>query len=268
MTSPTLATLSSPPASENDRRRACIRILELQSHQDRLNLQEEIRSGKGTGEAYDRWITEYIDFTYTDQLQRLEADENWAIVHAHPITGTKVAIFLRYLISRCTRTRGGQEIPGTRLGVSSVKQAISALEYCRINNEHQDCYKEDPESLRKLREDQRVRMYEKAAAANEPQRLKDAEATKADGTSADTYTAEEYRRLAIRMLIDGGATKRSFGSSLRDRCMFLLGGSMAFRGDNTRDILLSDLVYRDVAIPDLGPGVTVPVCPSSCIRHS
>lgn len=40
----------------------------------------------------------------------------------------------------------------------------------------------------------------------------------------------------------------------RDRAMLLLSTQTAFRGDNLRGILLSDLGNRDVPIVDLGPG--------------
>jgi hypothetical protein len=42
--------------------------------------------------------------------------------------------------------------------------------------------------------------------------------------------------------------------------MLLISSSSAFRGNNVRSLLLSDLAVHDVPMLDIGPGVKAMVC--------
>ena len=75
-------------------------------------------------------------------------------------------------------------MPGTQVGSSHVSQCINALEHYRFNRQHQPNYMADPESRRPLRDDSRIKAYEKAAAADKPRRIAEAHARKAAGTTA------------------------------------------------------------------------------------
>lgn len=80
------------------------------------------------------------------------------------------------------RKRGdGSESTGT-LGVSGVKQIISALEHWRLNNQHE--YPDVPAAQIGLRHDLRIKTFETAAVHKEPQRVKMAHTLKAKGTNA------------------------------------------------------------------------------------
>jgi hypothetical protein len=81
-------------------------------------------------------------------------------------------------------TQNGLEIPGTTVGHQHVSQTITALEYMRFHNQHEPEYKADPESQIKLRSDTRIVSFEKAAGANEPQRITDSSMRKSVGIIA------------------------------------------------------------------------------------
>jgi hypothetical protein len=71
------------------------------------------------------------------------------------------------------------------LGVSGVKQIISALEHWRLNNQHK--YPEVPAAQIGLRHDLRIKTFESAAAHKEPLRVKMAHTLKAKGTNAGLW---------------------------------------------------------------------------------
>jgi hypothetical protein len=68
------------------------------------------------------------------------------------------------------------------VGVSGLKQAISAMEHWRLNNQH--LYKDIPEAQIGLRTDPRIKAFESAASHKEPERVKMAHSLKAKGSSA------------------------------------------------------------------------------------
>ena len=68
----------------------------------------------------------------------------------------------------------------------------------------------------------------------------------------DTYTEDELIRGSSWFLQSSRRTKLQVHTGLRDRCMLLISTSSAFRGNNIRSLLLSDLALRDVPMPDLG----------------
>ncbi|KAJ7787092.1 hypothetical protein B0H14DRAFT_2629763 [Mycena olivaceomarginata] len=97
-------------------------------------------------------------------------DPTLAALPALPIIAAKVAMFLQY-----ESTRG----EGSSIGKSQISQVISALEdYCR-NSQH--LYKDCLEAQIPLRNDQRIRQFESAAAHDEPNRAEKAQVTKGGG---------------------------------------------------------------------------------------
>ena len=81
----------------------------------------------------------------------------------------------------------GQEISGTRVGPSAIKQCISALEYHRTRLQHREDYRACQEAQRPLRDDIRIKTFEKAARATEPQRVEQMQVMKADGVKSGVY---------------------------------------------------------------------------------
>lgn len=82
------------------------------------------------------------------------------------------------------RTHNGLNIPGTRVGFEHIKQCISALEYYRFHHKHEPEYIADPKSQTPLREDTRIKTFEKVAKADRPNAIADSHSRKAAGTSA------------------------------------------------------------------------------------
>ena len=68
------------------------------------------------------------------------------------------------------------------MGLSVIKQTISALEYHRFQNQHK--YKDVPDSQIGLRLDARIRRFESAAKHDEPKRVESAQVLKASGSSS------------------------------------------------------------------------------------
>jgi hypothetical protein len=68
----------------------------------------------------------------------------------------------------------------------------------------------------------------------------------------DTYTEDELVRGSMWYLQPSRATHSQVHVRLRDRAMLLISTASAFRGDNTRRLLLSDLSVEDVRMIDLG----------------
>ncbi|KAJ7899945.1 hypothetical protein B0H13DRAFT_1883572 [Mycena leptocephala] len=134
----------------------------------------------------------------------------------------------------------GSESTGT-ISISGVKQVISALECC----------------ANWLRHDLRIKTFETAAVHKEPQRVKMAHTLKVKGTNADTFTAADLIKCAGWCLTDFKGPFNIY-MGLRDRAMLLTSRSVAFRGDNTRSLLLSDLFFMtDVMMNAKSFGETV-----------
>ncbi|KAJ8488942.1 hypothetical protein ONZ45_g13777 [Pleurotus djamor] len=218
--------------------------LEAQTHTRRLELRAEMISGKGTEVAYSRHLRNYEAFW---------ASQAHLNILAMPITATKVAHYLEYESTRAKRKHDDLEMPGTRLGVQSIKQTVSALESHRRNHQHEDLYKQCPESQRPLRDDERIRTYERAAQTSEAQLLASAARTKATGSVSDIYTDEELIRGSSWFVHSVRPTKPSLHAGIRNRTMLLISTATAFRGDNTRRLGLSDIKTVDIAFPDKGP---------------
>ncbi|KAF8078428.1 hypothetical protein FPV67DRAFT_54136 [Lyophyllum atratum] len=218
----------------------------------------DMTSGKGTESAYARHIKNYIAFWTEDQARRCQDDPLWTIMSAHPITVTKAAVFLEYESTRAKSTHDGQPIPGQRVGAESIKQCISALESYRYNHCSSDPeYVNEPQSQIPLRSDVRITTYEINAQAKEPQRLAEAQVLKAFGATSDTYSPDELLRISTSFLDQDHTTKLQTHLATRDRSMILISTATAYRGDNIRRLLLSDLSARDVPMVDIGLGVKV-----------
>jgi hypothetical protein len=242
------------------------RILDEESHQVRLDLQDRITGDKGTDVVYARHHRNYEDWWQQDQTRRvhdskaMESSSTWECIGAHPITATKVSIFLKHETTRPKLSSGDSTaLSGTRLGPSAVKQCISALEYFRAHFQHRDDYRACPEAQKPLRDDIRIRTFEKAAQATEPERLSQVQQIKADGVQSDTFTPEQLSTASLYFLEPGrGSTPLQITKSVRDRAMLLLTTTMAFRGDNLRNIGWSDLYMRDILLSEVGPEAKVP----------
>jgi hypothetical protein len=85
------------------------------------------------------------------------------------------------------KKRGTTEtIAGSSIGKSQISQVISALEDYRRNSQH--LYKDCLEAQIPLRNDQRIRQFESAAAHDEPNRAEKAQVTKAAGSSSGSVS--------------------------------------------------------------------------------
>ncbi|KAJ6544716.1 hypothetical protein B0H10DRAFT_1932947, partial [Mycena sp. CBHHK59/15] len=131
-----------PDLSSPERMQRSMRVLEARSHDVRLGISADEQAGKGTEPAYARHVRSYESWWALNQASRVEADPSWKEVPAHPITVTKVTLFLEYETTREKKKRGSSETQaGTTVGKSQVLQVISALESYRINHQHLDIYK-------------------------------------------------------------------------------------------------------------------------------
>ncbi|KAG6834310.1 hypothetical protein H0H93_010572 [Arthromyces matolae] len=227
--------------------------MDTEGHAQRVTTREAMKVGTGTEIAYPRHIKNYVEFMTVDQARRKTENPNWTIVPPFPITARNVAIFLNMETKRMSKSSDGQSIPGTRLGVSAIKQCISALESWRRTHEHE--YPNNPEALRPLRLDSRIRTHETNAGATESERNAEAQITKALGSTADTYTEQELIRASVWCLRVEG-TDQQVHLALRDRAMILMTTSTAFRGDNIRSLLLSDLYSQAVRLIEAGLDAT------------
>ncbi|KAJ6620587.1 hypothetical protein B0H10DRAFT_2215859 [Mycena sp. CBHHK59/15] len=173
-----------PDLLSPERLQRSIQVLEARSHDVRLGISADEQAGKGTDPAYARHVRSYESWWALNQASRVEADPSWKEVPAHPITVTKVTLFLEYETTREKKKRGSSETQaGTTVGKSQVLQVISAHENYRINHQHLNNYKNDPEARVKLRDDTRIRTFESAAKHNEPKRAESAQTQKAAGST-------------------------------------------------------------------------------------
>ncbi|KAK7028398.1 hypothetical protein R3P38DRAFT_923774 [Favolaschia claudopus] len=230
--------------------------LEAESHLIRQQIAAEEQSDKETARNYARQVTNYQLWWDGNQAQLATKDPARVMIPAFPIIPAKVALFLQYETTRPQKRKrpDGTESTAT-LGVSGVKLAISALENWRLNNQHK--YPDIPEAQRGLRTDIRIKQFESAASHKEPQRVQMAHALKAKGTNADTFTSDDLRRCSMWCITDFKGPQNIY-IGLRDRAMLLTSCGVAFRGDNTRHLLISDLFTTDVVMNAKGLGETVP----------
>lgn len=179
--------------------------LEDASQAYRLVQLERDKAKKGTGTSYDRHVEHYVTFwdNYEDDL--CLRDPTRTRLPAFPITAAKTAMFLQHESTRekvCIhvtglwsladypqRKAGSKEtIAGSNLGKSHISGVISALENYRVHHAYQ--HKDDPDAQTPLRNDARIKRFEKSAKQDEPKRVQQAQALKAVGTSSGTCVRE------------------------------------------------------------------------------
>ncbi|KJA16581.1 hypothetical protein HYPSUDRAFT_219351 [Hypholoma sublateritium FD-334 SS-4] len=219
-----------------------------ETHAQRLALEDSIASETGTQIAYARHLKGYEKWWVSDQSRRREEDNTLEYIPSHPITATKVALFLEFETTRPKRSSGndGANLSGTRVGPSLIKQCISALEYYRSHLSHRADYASDPNAQLQLRNDIRIRTYERSAKASEPERMEKMQMMKINGIKTDTFGGvDELTKASMHYLEKPeSSTPYKVHLGIRDRAMFLLPTAMAFRGDNTRNIHLNDIISK------------------------
>ncbi|KAJ7835604.1 hypothetical protein B0H13DRAFT_2108070 [Mycena leptocephala] len=231
-------------------------VMKARSQIIRQEVAAEEQADKETAVTYARQFRNYQVYWDLYQAELLREDPTWVVVPALPVTAFKVAIYLNHETMRPQKRKrvDGSDSTAT-LGVSAVKQIISAIEKWRADNEH--LYRDVPQAEVGLRLDSRIKTFESAAAHKEPERVKMAHTLKATGTNADTFTAEELMRCAGWCITDVKGPHNIY-IGLRDRAMLLTSCSIAFRDDSTRNLLLSDLFATDVVFNAKGLGEVVP----------
>ncbi|PPR02565.1 hypothetical protein CVT24_001939 [Panaeolus cyanescens] len=244
----------------------------------RQGARQADRATHGTERAYPRHVKNYVEWWEADQL-RLK--EQWNAAHKdnthaqadidpgdpasqsespqpfpytppHPITSSKVCLFLNYELNREKRTVGGKStLPNTTVGVSSIKQTISSLEQYRFRHCRDPEYQAEPASQIKLRDDPYIQDIERSAQLNEAKRQEATQEMKAKGLVSATFTMAELVLMSKDYFLNplGPSKRQALTISLRNRTMLLFSTSMAFRGDNTCRILLSDLNIEEVPMP-------------------
>ncbi|PPR03148.1 hypothetical protein CVT24_012765 [Panaeolus cyanescens] len=233
-----------------------------------LKREAEYISNKDTKRAYSRHVKNYVTWWDNDQLKHKDKSSR---VPAHPITASKVVVFLNYEFDRKKKSSGGDELDNTKVGVSSIKQAISGLDWYRRRHHRDPEYQACPEAQRSLREDPDVRRMEEMASAREPKRLEESQEEKAKGVLSKTFTEQELIRMSVDLLCKVKfvskkrnkskpvakpnkhykASIKTIHKALRNRAMLLFTTSMTLRGDDTRSILLSDIQIKDVPVVDI-----------------
>jgi len=177
------------------------------------------------------------------------------------------------------RNSSGREISGTSVGKESIKQSINALQRYMREHQHLPEYAGCQETQHLLRNQDWVKVYEQAASANEPMRVKNAHALKAKGTSAgmssiinfppffeftssrkDTYKKEDMIRMSNWALKAFGPSQSQVYLGLRDRALILLPTNIAFHGNSTRHLLWSDIFMQSLPMEIIGSGVEIQVC--------
>ncbi|KAJ7742819.1 hypothetical protein B0H16DRAFT_1860573 [Mycena metata] len=230
--------------------------LEAQSHLVRQGVSAQEQSDKETAGTYKRHFTNYQVWWDGSQSSLKAQNPSHSIIPALPIIPAKVTLFLEYETTRPQKRKrdDGSDSTGT-IGIRAIQQVISALEKYRADNAYK--YPNVPATQLGLRTDIRIRVFESAGKHNEPQRVKMAHSLKAKGTNADTFTSTDLMKCAGWTLTDFKGPLNIY-IGLRDRAMLLTSCSVAFRGDSTRSLLLSDLFMTDVVMNAKGLGEIVP----------
>ncbi|KAJ7851940.1 hypothetical protein B0H14DRAFT_3451067 [Mycena olivaceomarginata] len=163
---------------------AAMLALDAAAHQITKAVREKEQEDKETKSSYERHIRHYETFWATTVYAKGDYSTGLAPLPTFPITVAKAIIFLEYESTRPQKKRKRKddlEESGTSVGVSSLKQAISAFENWRLH--HQHLYKNIPEAQVGLRTDPRIKAFESAASHKEPE-VKLAQSLNAKGSSA------------------------------------------------------------------------------------
>ncbi|GBE87700.1 hypothetical protein SCP_1103770 [Sparassis crispa] len=232
-------------------------LLEAESHAARVKRVRVDQDDKQTGRSYSRHVENYAAWWAEFDMAHCEQQPNLPPMPTFPVTALKASFFLDHELTREKRRRGGTEvIAGSTVGKSHIAQVISALENWRCNNAY--LYKNDPDAQMTLRSDLRIRNIETLSKHNEPKRIEKAQALKAVGSSADTYTQEELVRCSRWCLTDFLGVQYVF-VGIRDRAMLLLSATTAFCGNSSRILQWSDLFMSSIPMEDVQPSYRVPV---------
>ncbi|KAJ3709885.1 hypothetical protein C8R42DRAFT_692116 [Lentinula raphanica] len=216
--------------------------IDRETHAYRLQMQDEARNRNSKKDNYSRHVNAYFDWIEHQQQLRLEANPSrHRTLTAEPITAGKVAIFLKYEVSR-PKAKGGTG----SVGSESISQTISALEKHRSERQHLPHYVANIKSHKPLRSDIRIKTFESAARRNEPLRALNAQKMKTAGPLSATYTPEELKKIAMSVFDSIHPSRTSLAKALRDRSMILMCSMFAFRGDSLRAVQLSDLGVEDL----------------------
>ncbi|KAK7043502.1 hypothetical protein R3P38DRAFT_3259576 [Favolaschia claudopus] len=243
---PTELPIEPGPASQSS-----YDALEAESQLLRQSFVQKNQEGKSTGETYKRHYGNYVLWFEGRETLRLQKDPLSHRIPALPITVAKAVLFLDYEMKRPQKRKlAGNNQSTSTCGVEHAKQVVSALEHYRFDSQH--LYRHIPESQVSLRTDNRIKTLEGAFAHNEPERTKKAHSLKATGTRADTYTDVQLTQVAASGLDSKGPT--GIWRAMRDRAMVLTSSSTAFRGDNSRLLLWSDMYCYDVPMHAKGHG--------------
>ncbi|KAF8177962.1 hypothetical protein K438DRAFT_1978281 [Mycena galopus ATCC 62051] len=236
-------------------------LLELDADSHQIAKEQEDKE-TNLGSSCARHVRHYEEYWLTTFYAAGDPAAGRAAIPAHPITTAKAVIFLQYESTRpqINRKRKAADMDeaapeSSSVGVSGLKQAISALEHHRLHNQH--LYTDTPEARITLRSDPRTKAFESTAAHREPQRVKMSHSIKAKGSSADTYTFEELVKCSVSCLT-GSYGPNSIFVDVRDRVMLLTSTSVAFRGDSSRALLWSDQFLSQVPILAKGLDAKIP----------
>ncbi|KAK7049043.1 hypothetical protein R3P38DRAFT_3345932 [Favolaschia claudopus] len=225
--------------------------LEAESQLLRQTFVQQNQEGKSTGETYKRHYNNYIFWFDSRETLRVQNDPSYQRIPALPITVAKVVLFLNYEMTRPQKRKLADNMQSTSTcGIEHAKQVVSALEHYRFDTQH--LYRHIPEAQVSLRTDNRIKTLEEAFAHNEPERTKKAHSLKTAGTRADTYTDDQLTQLATSGLDSKGPMK--IWRAMRDRAMMLTSSTTAFRGDNSRLLVWSDMYCYDVPMHAKGHG--------------
>ncbi|KAN0141920.1 hypothetical protein V8E53_000382 [Lactarius tabidus] len=221
-----------------------------------LWIAQKEQSDKSTATSYARHVDAYATWWETYQAGVLDKDPGQITIPAFLITPAKAMMFLEYTSTQPKCRHGSSEkIPGSVMGLSIIKQTISALEHHRF--QHQHLHKDDPKSQIRLCLDACICHFESAAKHNEPKCAESAQVLKASGSSSDTYTREELKQCLLFCLTDFKGPKEIF-LGLCDQVMLLLSTSTALHGGSCHAIELSDLFPSTIPLPD-GDGLGIEV---------
>ncbi|SDA02683.1 BZ3501_MvSof-1269-A2-R1_C57g00317 [Microbotryum saponariae] len=165
-----------------------------------------------TVSAYEKSLKSYTKFMA----------ETWPGACVRPIDPDMVLNFLSSESKRPARRSGtgvdqGEDIEGTTIGVSVLKNHLNALEH--------------------LRDLPPIGYLEAGWKKREAGRKKSAQTNKIEGTASDNVTKEEQLQISEHLLCQGPTVSLA----------------TLFRGDNTRALAFSDLSMRALERPDHPP---------------
>ncbi|KAF8576231.1 hypothetical protein K439DRAFT_1397563, partial [Ramaria rubella] len=230
--------------------------MNMLSYRVRDQIQATLVSDTTTDANYARYVRDYEFWWAKNEAHLCKDNPARTPIPPFPITAGKVILFLDYELKRPKRKRGNNDesMEGTTVGSSVIRGAVSALERMRCRDAH--LYPKDPEARIPLRSDDRIKRAEAAVKHHEPERVAKAQILKAVGSSADTYTVDELIDISKWCLTEP-RTRNSLTTYLHDRSMHLMCTATAFRGDNARELGLSDLFLREV--PNVHAGYDVKI---------